>query len=231
MRLRTSFTLATLLLTCSIGWSVEKVQVVDGDTIDVAGVRYRLHGIDAPEAGQKCRTVKGGEWNCGKAAISAMETLVLGQNVKCDNRGVDDYDRVIAVCRANGQDINKAMVRSGMAWAFRKYSQDYIASEVRARQNRLGIWQASSQAAWDYRAEKWAVGKQEAPDGCPIKGNISKNGKIYHAPWSPWYSKTKVSIDRGERWFCDEAEAISSGWRAPHWGRGTQGAGMRGSAR
>jgi endonuclease YncB( thermonuclease family) len=221
--LKAFIALAIFLLTCSVGWATDRLQVVDGDTIDIEGVRYRLHGIDAPEAGQKCKTATGGEWSCGKAAISEMEMLVLGRAVKCDSRGLDGYNRIIAVCKVNGHDVNEAMVRSGMAWAFQKYSDDYVAIERQARQTGLGIWQAPSQTAWDYRAEKWVVAKQQAPEGCPIKGNISKSGKIYHAPWSPWYSKTKVSIDRGEKWFCDEAEATRAGWRAPYWGRGTAG--------
>ena len=31
------------------------VRVVDGDTLIVSGNRYRLHGIDTPEHGQKCK--------------------------------------------------------------------------------------------------------------------------------------------------------------------------------
>lgn len=73
------------------------------------------------------------------------------------------------------------------------------------------------QKPWEYRAEKWEVAEQEAPDGCPIKGNISENGRIYHAPWSPWYKKTKIDEAKEERWFCSEAEAVSAGWRAPKW--------------
>lgn len=53
------------------------------------------------------------------------------------------------------------------------------------------IWQAATQSPWDYRAAKWEVAVQEAPDGCPIKGNISENGHVYHALWSPWYAKTR----------------------------------------
>ncbi len=50
---------------------------------------------------------------------------------------------------------------------------------------------------------------------CPIKGNISKTGeRIYHTPWSPWYSRTKINEATGERWFCDESEAAAAGWRA-----------------
>ena len=33
-----------------------RVVVIDGDTIDVGDVRVRIHGIDAPENGQKCTT-------------------------------------------------------------------------------------------------------------------------------------------------------------------------------
>ncbi|MDE0384398.1 MAG: hypothetical protein OXI22_10980 [Defluviicoccus sp.] len=35
--------------------SVSEIRVIDADTADVDGVRYRLHGIDAPEARQTCR--------------------------------------------------------------------------------------------------------------------------------------------------------------------------------
>jgi hypothetical protein len=111
------------------------------------------------------------------------------------------------------------MVATGNAWAFRKYSVDYADLEDKAHHEHVGVWQADTQPPWDYRTEKWAVAEQESPNGCPIKGNISENGNIYHAPWSPWYSKTKVSVGKGEQWFCSEADAIKAGWRAPYWGR------------
>ena len=199
--------------------SARTVRVVDGDTIVVEGTTYRLHGIDAPEAGQRCDTSGSGTWSCGKEAIGALEELVLGRKVVCDNRGEDDYDRVIAVCRADGRNVNAAMVGIGMAWAFRRFSEDYVAVEEAAQAAGVGVWRAPTQTPWDYRAQRWEVAAQEAPEGCPIKGNISRNGRIYHAPWSPWYTRTKLSVDKGERWFCTEAEALEAGWRAPLWGR------------
>ena len=42
------------------------VRVVDGDTIELSGITYRLHGIDAPEAGQKCAKASGGKWPAGR---------------------------------------------------------------------------------------------------------------------------------------------------------------------
>ncbi|MBB4189308.1 endonuclease YncB(thermonuclease family) [Sinorhizobium terangae] len=210
-------------LTGAVGdhaWATSPARVIDGDTIELNGIVYRLHGIDAPEAGQKCSKPNGKSWDCGKAAISALEELVFGQTVDCDDRGQDGYGRTIAVCKVGGEDINATMVASGHAWAFRKYSNDYIDVENRAHQNRIGVWITDGETApWNYRAQRWQLGLQEAPDGCPIKGNISENGLIYHTPWSPWYKKTKIDVKEGERWFCDEAQALKAGWRAPYWGR------------
>jgi endonuclease YncB( thermonuclease family) len=208
-----------LCLSMSITSSLADTRVIDGDTIEVAGNGIRLHGIDAPEAGQKCNDVDGGTWQCGRAAISAMEGLIGGKAVKCDDRGSDGYGRTISVCQVDGVDLGEAMVGRGMAWAFRKYSEDYIADEQAARASKSGIWREETQTPWDFRATRWEAAVQEAPDGCPIKGNISENGRIYHAPWSPWYAKTRINLKKGERWFCDEAEAVAAGWRAPYWGQ------------
>lgn len=50
--------------------------------------------------------------------------------------------------------------------------------------------------------------------GCDIKGNISLNGeRIYHVPGQKYYGATRVRPQKGERWFCTEAEARAAGWR------------------
>ncbi len=197
----------------------DTLSVVDGDTIDLNGRRYRLYGIDAPEAGQSCSRKGGGAWPCGKRAIEELERLTASGKITCTDLGEDSYGRTLGVCHVSSIDINEMMVREGFAWSFRRYADDYNAVEDEARARRVGVWQADTQTPWDYRAEKWAVAEQQAPDGCPIKGNISKNGQIYHAPWSPWYSRTKINTKKGERWFCSEGEALRAGWRAPYWGR------------
>ncbi len=40
--------------------------------------------------------------------------------------------------------------------------------------------------------------------------------RVYHTPDSPWYGRTEIDTDTGERWFCTEREAMDAGWRAPH---------------
>lgn len=61
-----------------------------------------------------------------------------------------------------------------------------------------------------------AAATDKSPEKCRIKGNISSKGeRIYHTPKSRWYSRTKISTSKGERWFCSEAEARKAGWRPP----------------
>ncbi len=52
-------------------------------------------------------------------------------------------------------------------------------------------------------------------DGCDIKGNISQSSeeKIYHVPGGQYYEKTIISPSKGERWFCNEEDAVKNGWR------------------
>ncbi|PBC23666.1 hypothetical protein CK226_10020 [Mesorhizobium sp. WSM4311] len=60
-----------------------------------------------------------------------------------------------------------------------------------------------------------AIEKGPEFTSCNIKGNISYNTgeKIYHVPGQEYYSETRISMLKGERWFCSEAEAIAAGWR------------------
>ena len=118
--------------------------------------------------------------------------------MSCDPRGLDKYGRTLAVCFVDGRDINAEMVRQGYAWAFVKYSQSYVKEEALARAEGLGIWQGESQPAWEYRAKRWAAAEPTAPEGCAIKGNVTKNGKIYHMPWSPWYAQHQDRAGQGQ---------------------------------
>jgi hypothetical protein len=47
-----------------------------------------------------------------------------------------------------------------------------------------------------------------------IKGNINDRGeRIYHMPGGKFYTRTVITLGKGERWFCSESEARSAGWR------------------
>lgn len=190
----------------------DTANIIDGDTVEQDGITYRIHGIDAPEYGQKC-----GKSPCGKLAVQAMIALAEGKRLNCEALDEDGYGRTVARCYFRDLDIGAEMVRRGQAWAFVRFSEDYLSLEAQARADGIGVWQGEAEAPWVYREKRWDSASQEAPEGCPIKGNISQNGRIYHPPWSPWYSRTRINTSKGERWFCDEGEAVSAGWRAPRW--------------
>lgn len=188
-----------------------RARVIDGDTLAIGARKLRLHGIDAPEQDQTCRTGTGQVWPCGKAATARLGALVARGETRCAGTDYDRYDRLVAVCTVAGRDLNARLVAEGLAEAYRKYALDYVPQEEAARAARLGLWQGAHEAPAQVRA---AASQSPEPVGnCLIKGNISKNGRIYHTQSSRFYGKTKIDERRGERWFCNEAEALAAGWR------------------
>lgn len=137
---------ALLLLLLSLPANADvtgKARVVDGDTIWIGETKIRLHGIDAPEMKQTCRTSKGKEQLCGELAKQALQRLVQGQDVTCKGDKRDRYKRLIAVCYVGPLNINEQMVTDGWALAYRKYSKDYVRAETFAKaRHELGYWNA-----------------------------------------------------------------------------------------
>ena len=128
-----------------------KSRVIDGDTIWIGDTKIRLHGIDAPEMKQTCRTSKGKEQLCGRLAKQALEKLVRDQDVTCKGDKRDRYKRLIAVCYVGPFNINEQMVTEGWALAYRKYSKDYVRAETLAKSRREGMWRGEFVPPWEWR--------------------------------------------------------------------------------
>jgi endonuclease YncB( thermonuclease family) len=193
-----------------------RASVIDGDTIEIHGQRIRLHGIDAPEGAQQCER-DGEPWPCGRRAAFALADTIGARTVTCNPRDRDRYGRIVAVCFAGSENLNAWMVRQGWALAYRRYSKDYIADEDAARQQAAGMWAGDFTPPWDWRRGQRTIRSapvSERPDGCDIKGNISRNGeRIYHMPGERWYDRTVIDTAKDERWFCTQDEAEAAGWR------------------
>ncbi len=128
-----------------------KPRVIDGDTIEIAGERIRPHGIDAPEAKQKCADKDGREWSCGLEATFALANLIGDHWITCKGDERDRYGRLIAVCYAGPHDLNAKMVRQGWALAYRRYSTDYVDTEDKAREAKRGMWKGEFMPPWEWR--------------------------------------------------------------------------------
>ena len=152
LRLALTFTLILLLPISTAHADITgKPRVIDGDTIHIGDTKIRLHGIDAPEIKQTCRTSKGKEQMCGVLAKQALERLVKGQDVTCKGDTRDRYKRLIAVCYVGQLNINEQMVADGWALAYRRYSTDYVRAETLAKSRREGMWRTEFVPPWKWR--------------------------------------------------------------------------------
>jgi endonuclease YncB( thermonuclease family) len=114
------------------------VKVRDGDTIDVLlgdgrKARVRLHGIDAPEYGQRFH----------RQATAFVRERIDGQRVRIERVDIDDYDRLIGQIWMADQRFNAEVVRAGWAWRYRQYAPDDAelqAAESQARSAKRGLW-------------------------------------------------------------------------------------------
>jgi endonuclease YncB( thermonuclease family) len=202
---------------------------IDGDSLKVGETEVRLYGIDAPEFTQTCQR-DGRAWECGSESAYQLSKLVNGKHVNCSSMGADTFGRTLARCRVGEIDLNRTMVATGYALAYRRYSTDYVSAEDSARLARRGIWigtfelpsqvrHADDEYVLDRPAEQGtneslpvvssARSKSQPNSNCRIKGNHSRKGElIYHLPGMPYYNET-----RAEQMFCTEAQARAAGYR------------------
>jgi endonuclease YncB( thermonuclease family) len=138
----------------SQGALVGFARVIDGDTLYVAGIKVRLDGIDAVEAKQTC-TRGGQRWSCGQSATRQLVGLIAGQQVTCTANGHDRYSRALAFCSAGARELNREMVRSGLALA----SGAFQSEEWEARLGGRGVWSGDFEhpREWRRRHERAAA--------------------------------------------------------------------------
>lgn len=130
---------------------VGRAHVVDGDTLEVAGERIRLEGIDAPEIEQSCADPAGRRWSCGRAAARELRAHLAGRRLTCAADGTDRYRRVLATCALpDGSELNAWLVQQGWALAY-GYAASYRAEEAEAQAARRGIWSGRFLPPWEWR--------------------------------------------------------------------------------
>ncbi len=139
-----------LLLACGVNneksankrnydYQVRVVSITDGDTFrgltkDKKEIRFRIHGIDAPEKKQPFSQKS-------KQHLSDLiYNKTVGIIVETER---DRYGRpVVWVYTPEGKDVSAEMIRTGMAWHYKDYSDDehYALLEIEAKRKRLGLW-------------------------------------------------------------------------------------------
>ena len=128
----------------------QDIQITDGDTIKIDGEKIRFSGIDTPELKQFC--VKDNIKNsCGLKAKKILEDKIGKFKVTCIREGEDQYNRTLAECFVNNESLSSFLVRSGYAFAFRRYSKKFIEDENYAKSKKLGMWSMEFDYPWDWR--------------------------------------------------------------------------------
>lgn len=114
---------------------VKITKIYDGDTITALTsqkekIKIRLYGIDAPELKQPF----------GKASKRHLIDLISNKSLNINEKGKDKYGRTLAVLYNGDQDINAQMVIDGYAWAYDKFSKDYVSFQQNAQLLKKGLW-------------------------------------------------------------------------------------------
>ncbi len=129
------------------------IKIKDGDTIDILfsgkPLTVRFDHIDCPEKKQPF----------GNAAKQFTAGKCFGQTVTIQNeKKYDRYKRLIGVViTPEGENVNEALVRAGLAWHYKKHSTNsrYAELETTAKKNKVGLWaDINAVPPWEWRKPK-----------------------------------------------------------------------------
>lgn len=148
---------------------VGQASVVDGDTLEIRGIRIRLFGVDAPESAQTCRDDDGQLYRCGQKGALALSDFIATKPVSCAPVDTDRYGRTVATCTVAGADVADWLVRAGLAFDWPQYSKGrYGTAQKAAERAGDGMWGGQWVLPWRYRECTQAGGRPaECSEGVP----------------------------------------------------------------
>ena len=235
-----SFILILAVFSASQGWAASTI-VKDGGTVQVAGVTYRLDGIDAPELDQMCIDEHADPWACGVEARDQLANLIGGRQVRCEDLGLGTTykKRHIGICTVEGESasLNQLLVRQGLALNFEPYARGrFREDEAAAKDNRRGLWKGCFVAPQEFRwgrkdgallGESCRTDKDREiravlfpdepamPPGCSIKGKFAVRARFTGnvGVYHLQACRSYPALTKPDRWFCSEEDAQAAGFR------------------
>jgi endonuclease YncB( thermonuclease family) len=114
--------------------------VIDGETLEIRGLRIKLFAVDAPAVDHVCEATDDNRWRCGPRAAGALDELLEEAIVTCVPRDRDGEGRLIAVCSVGATDLSLWLLRNGLALEGLSSSGKYRQAQDEARAARRGMW-------------------------------------------------------------------------------------------
>jgi endonuclease YncB( thermonuclease family) len=234
--------LMVLLLLLAAGSSRAADAVIkDGDTIQLAGVTFRLDGIDAPEFDQTCIDDHAEPWTCGIEARDQLANLIGKRSVHCDDLGPDKSYRKwhTGICTVEGEvvSLNQSMVRQGFALASDSATGGgFKTDEAGAKDSLKGLWKGCFVAPQDFRHDNKSAGllgvscrsdkdrqirdllfpdEPAMPPNCSIKAKFAVRARVTGnvGVYHLQACRTYAPVTKPDRWFCTEDDAQAAGFR------------------
>ena len=131
-----------------------RLNLISGDTLVLSGRRFRLYGVDAPEAGQHCRLANGKSYDCGLVSKAALMDLTAGVSITCRPRREKANGVAYPTCFAAGYNLSHGMAHTGWALAFPAQGTLYLRVQDRARKAGRGLWRGAFVTPWNWRNGK-----------------------------------------------------------------------------
>ena len=127
-------------------------RVIDGDTfVTNTGEVIRLANLDAAEIAQVF----------GYESKMFLQRCILNTQILLRYVTTDTYERKVCNVYLNsGLWINKLVVDSGYAWAYKRYSVLYEA-QIKARRKHIGLWKQEAIPPFIFRRQLLTIGRHE----------------------------------------------------------------------
>ena len=215
--------------------------IKDGNTLQLAGVSYRLDGIDAPEFDQICIDNHADSWSCGVDARDHLTKLIGGRAVRCEDHGPAKKfrKRHLGVCTVEGEtaSLNLLLIRQGFAIDVDpSVKSPYRQEEAAAKDGHQGLWKGCFAAPQQFR-----LGKKDGallgdscradkdreiravlfpehpvmPPRCSIKAKFAVRARVTGnvGIYHLQGCRSYPALTRPDRWFCSEDDAQAAGFR------------------
>lgn len=148
-----AFTLSLSLPTLADTLEGRVVGISDGDTLTLLDtsntqIKIRLAAIDAPEKAMPF----------GQRSKEKLSDICFGKQAAVNVVDTDRYGRTVGEITCDGTNANETMIKSGLAWVYRKYAKGYAhlySFEDEAKAAKRGLWiDPYPVAPWDWRKAK-----------------------------------------------------------------------------